>query len=409
LIEWSRSGDCFFIRDQDEFCAQVLSKYFRHTKLTSFQRQLNLYGFRRITKGPDTGAYSHPLFSRDDPSHVDTIKRVVRKGAGGGSGTSSNQRNNRNHSKQSIHGASPNSSHSFPDNVDIPPPFSNMQRQLSSSWPHHSTSQDEYDDEEDEEEEYIASRRRQQGGNAYSRPYFTQSRGSINRQRSNEADNSGSGGGGGGGGEYGSNAMDVPNQTNKRNHRYGTRGASYDDDEEDERNSDVQGGSWNGGYPHSAPSPNSGFGGDGMMIDPSENRGMPMPPPNARYQAPLSPQQGAYSHPLPSGYNNQFQLFSRGTSSDMVDGSGGGGGGGLMLDGIGGMPKIQRSTSALSAELNVSLAGSESWGLTGSGPSALDLKDLDDLDQFYFDNSFDATPTSPMGTRDTSNTFAMEM
>jgi len=81
LVEWSPRGDSFFIRDPDEFCAQVLPKYFRHTKLTSFQRQLNLYGFRRITKGENQGAYFHSDFSRSHPEKVDGIRRVVRKGA----------------------------------------------------------------------------------------------------------------------------------------------------------------------------------------------------------------------------------------------------------------------------------------------------------------------------------------
>lgn len=42
LIEWASHGEAFFIRDQDEFCEQVLTKYFRHQKITSFQVHLEL-------------------------------------------------------------------------------------------------------------------------------------------------------------------------------------------------------------------------------------------------------------------------------------------------------------------------------------------------------------------------------
>lgn len=45
-------------------------------KLTSFQRQLNLYGFRRITKGTDMGAYFHPQFRKDRPDLVARIRRL---------------------------------------------------------------------------------------------------------------------------------------------------------------------------------------------------------------------------------------------------------------------------------------------------------------------------------------------
>ena len=46
------------------------------TKLTSFQRQLNLYGFRRITKGDDHGAYFHPNFQRGRKDLVANIRRL---------------------------------------------------------------------------------------------------------------------------------------------------------------------------------------------------------------------------------------------------------------------------------------------------------------------------------------------
>jgi hypothetical protein len=57
-------------------------RYFRQSKLTSFQRQLNLYGFRRITQGADAGAYYNELFLRGRPQLSVRMQRQKVKGTG---------------------------------------------------------------------------------------------------------------------------------------------------------------------------------------------------------------------------------------------------------------------------------------------------------------------------------------
>jgi hypothetical protein len=47
--------------------------------MTSFQRQLNLYGFRRRLRGEDKGAYYHQDFLRNLRNRCLTIKRKVQK------------------------------------------------------------------------------------------------------------------------------------------------------------------------------------------------------------------------------------------------------------------------------------------------------------------------------------------
>lgn len=60
IISWQPHGRSFLIHKPKDFVKEVVPKYFQSTKLSSFQRQLSLYGFVRLTnEGPDKGAYYH--------------------------------------------------------------------------------------------------------------------------------------------------------------------------------------------------------------------------------------------------------------------------------------------------------------------------------------------------------------
>lgn len=79
IIRWEEHGKAFRITDPERFAEEVLPLYFRHSKLTSFQRQLNLYGFRRVTKGEDQGSYYHAKFQKGKVSSVMEIRRLQGK------------------------------------------------------------------------------------------------------------------------------------------------------------------------------------------------------------------------------------------------------------------------------------------------------------------------------------------
>lgn len=82
IVSWQPHGRCFVVHDQKLFVQRILPCWFRQTKFSSFQRQLNLYGFRRITNATDKGGYYHELFLRCKPQLCYSIKRTKIKGTG---------------------------------------------------------------------------------------------------------------------------------------------------------------------------------------------------------------------------------------------------------------------------------------------------------------------------------------
>lgn len=81
VISWQPHGRSFLVRKPTEFVKNVMPKYFKQSKLASFQRQLNLYGFTRLSaSGPDKGGYFHELFLRGKEHMCSRIIRMKIKG-----------------------------------------------------------------------------------------------------------------------------------------------------------------------------------------------------------------------------------------------------------------------------------------------------------------------------------------
>mmetsp|Transcript_43572 Transcript_43572/g.64669 ORF Transcript_43572/g.64669 Transcript_43572/m.64669 type:complete len:401 (-) Transcript_43572:152-1354(-) len=76
IVGFFDHGRAFSIFDPEAFCKEVMPKYFKQSRLSSFQRQLNLYGFTRINSGPDSGGYYHELFLRGRPALAIHMRRV---------------------------------------------------------------------------------------------------------------------------------------------------------------------------------------------------------------------------------------------------------------------------------------------------------------------------------------------
>ena len=79
VISFVVSGRAFAIHKPDKFFKEIVPLYFRQSRLSSFKRQLNLYGFELINTGPARGGYYHELFVKDHPELCRRMRRVAVK------------------------------------------------------------------------------------------------------------------------------------------------------------------------------------------------------------------------------------------------------------------------------------------------------------------------------------------
>ena len=83
VVAWMPHGRSWRVLKPREFETSVIPTYFEHSKFSSFIRQANGWGFRRITQGRDRNSYYHERFLRGLPYLCKQMKRpgVAEKGS----------------------------------------------------------------------------------------------------------------------------------------------------------------------------------------------------------------------------------------------------------------------------------------------------------------------------------------
>lgn len=82
VVSWLPHGRSWRVLKPKAFEEKVVPLYFRHAKYASFMRQVNGWGFKRMTQGPDHNSYYHELFLRGLPHLCLKMRRPARAKAG---------------------------------------------------------------------------------------------------------------------------------------------------------------------------------------------------------------------------------------------------------------------------------------------------------------------------------------
>jgi hypothetical protein len=81
VVSWLPDGKAFKVHKKEVFCDELMPVFFNSSKYKTFQRSLNLWGFKSVVRGTDKGAcYQHKFFVRGNADLCKNMTHVKIKG-----------------------------------------------------------------------------------------------------------------------------------------------------------------------------------------------------------------------------------------------------------------------------------------------------------------------------------------